>query len=103
MKKLATLVAATSLALIAAVSTATPSSADPAGAAIAGGVLGFMAGAAAASGGGVYYDYPHPHYPRWRGEAWREHVAACEDDYGWRYNPRTDLVHLHGDVFPCDD
>lgn len=71
MKKLATLVAATSLALIAAVSTATPSSADPAGAAIAGGVLGFMAGAAAASGGGVYYDYPHPHCPRSGAAFWQ--------------------------------
>ena len=102
MKKIAMLAAATGLALVTAVSTATPSSADPAGAAFVGGVLGFMAGAAMASGAPVYYDdYPHRHH--WRADAWRAHVAACEDDYGWRYNPRTDLVHMYGDVFPCDD
>jgi hypothetical protein len=103
MNKITTLMAAGALALVAGLAATAPSSADPAGAAIAGGVLGFMAGAALGSGATVYYDYP-PSPPRyWHPGSWRDHVAACEDDYGWHYSPRSDLVHLHGDVFPCDD
>jgi len=100
MKKILSLVAAVGLAGAVALSATTPSAADPAGAAIAGGIFGFMAGAAVASGGG-FFDYPHHHH--WRESQWRQHVADCQDDYGWHYNPRTDLVRLHGDVFPCDD
>ncbi len=34
-------------------------------------------------------------------ESWDEHVAACEDEFGWRYDPDTNLVHRHGHVFEC--
>jgi hypothetical protein len=82
---------------LAAVSPAfADSRGDAAGAAIAGGVLGFMAGAAAADDG---YDSPPPRFPH----GWRAHVRMCVDHYGWRYDPRTDLVHWHGRFFHCDD
>lgn len=98
MKKIASLAAAAALALTASLSMATPSSADDAGAAFAGGVLGFMAGAAAASGGFVYNDArdfgPWRGYgPRWgfRGDfEWRRHVRACFRAYGEDYDPGTD-------------
>ncbi len=70
---------------------------DDPGAAVVGGMLGFMAGAAAADGG--RFDGP----PRHRRSDWRDHVEACLDHYGRRYDPRTDLVRFHGDVFKCDD
>jgi hypothetical protein len=86
---------ALSLALVS------PSAADPAGDAGAGGVLGFMAGAAvgsAADGGGYYYrhdgygDYgPRrdfgPSYGS--GYGWRRHVRACFRAYGSDYDPRS--------------
>ncbi len=83
---------------LAAVGTA---AADPAGdaaaAGIVGGVLGFMAGTAASNGGGpVYYSHHH------RMSDWERHVADCEDAYGWRYDPDSDLVTRHGHSFYCD-
>jgi opacity protein-like surface antigen len=33
---------------------------------------------------------------------WSHHIAACEANWGWHYNPRTNLVSFHGSVFPCD-
>jgi hypothetical protein len=101
MNKLFSVLAAGALVAAVAVSTATPSFADPAGdaaaGAIIGGTLGFMAGAAAANGGPVYIH--HRHFRDWE---WRQHVADCQDEYGWRYDPRTDIVRLHGDRFYCD-
>jgi hypothetical protein len=82
--------------------TAAPSMADPAGdaagAAVVGGVLGFMAGSAAANGDDGPPPAPASHH--W---AFRQHVRMCEDHYGWRYDPDADLVHWHGRVFRCDD
>lgn len=100
MKKLLSLGGAAALALALSLSAATPSSADPAGAAIAGGVLGFMAGAAVASGAGPHYHYTDRDYGQWRvyGDRWgytdyrwRRHVRDCFDAYGRDYDPRTDL------------
>jgi hypothetical protein len=88
------------LALATTLAIASPAFADPrgdaAGAAIAGGVLGFMAGAAAADDG---YDWPPPRFHH----GWRIHVRMCLDRYGWRYDPRTDLVRWHGQLFRCDE
>jgi len=102
MNKLFSIIAAGAVVAAAAVSTVTPSFADPAGdaaaGAIIGGTLGFMAGAAAANGGGPIY----MHHRRFRDWEWRQHVADCQDEYGWRYDPRTDIVRMHGDRFYCD-
>jgi hypothetical protein len=99
MKKLLSLGGAAALAIALSLSSASPSSADPAGAAIAGGVLGFMAGAAAASAG-PHYVYRDSDFGRWRAYgprwgfrsdyAWRAHVRACFEAYGRDYDPRTD-------------
>jgi hypothetical protein len=92
-------------ALVAGIglATATPSMADPAGdaaaGAIIGGTLGFMAGAAAANGGGDGFYVRRHHFRDWQ---WRRHVADCQDEYGWRYDPSTDLVRMHGRRFYCD-
>jgi len=100
MSRIVPIASAGALALATMLASAAPSFADPhgnaAGAAIAGGVLGFMAGAAAADDG---YGPPPP---RFHG-GYRVHVRMCLDHYGWRYDPRTDLVHWHGEVFRCDD
>lgn len=97
MKKLAALAAVATVAILSSVSFTTPSSADPAGAAIAGGVLGFMAGAAIA-GAGPHYIYHDSDYGRWRGYGgrwgyadwqWRRHVRDCFATYP-TYDPRTD-------------
>lgn len=101
MHKFFTVLAAGAVIAGISLSTATPTLADPAGnaaaGAIIGGTLGFMAGAAAANGGGIYMH--HHHYRDWE---WRRHVADCRDEYGWRYDPSTDLVRLHGRRFYCD-
>jgi hypothetical protein len=97
MKKLASLVAVAAVAVMGSVSVATPSSANDAGAAIAGGVLGFMAGAAVA-GAGPHYVYHDSDYGRWRSYGhrwgytdwrWRRHIRECFATYP-TYNPRTD-------------
>jgi len=94
MNKLITIAGAAVLALTVSLSAATPSSADDAGAAIAGGVLGFMAGAAVAGSGPHYvthYDgYDDGSY------GWRHHVRACFRAYGVDYDP-------HSDTFIGDD
>jgi len=87
MNKLITIAGAAALALAVSLSAATPSSADDAGAAIAGGVLGFMAGAAVAGSG--------PHYSHYDGYddgsyAWRRHVRACFRAFGDDYDPQSD-------------
>ncbi|MEO8883923.1 MAG: hypothetical protein ABI377_11025 [Devosia sp.] len=98
MKKLISFGAAAALAIALSASTITPSSADP-GAAFAGGVLGFMAGAAVAGGMGPNYYYRDSDYGRWRGYggqwgyrdySWRSHVRACFQAYGGAYDPRQD-------------
>jgi hypothetical protein len=100
MSKIVSLACATAIAVVATLAVTAPSSADPrgdaAGAAIAGGVLGFMAGAAAANSAPP----PPPHH--FHG-GWHDHVRMCMDHYGWRYDPRSDLVRWHGRVFRCDD
>ncbi len=101
MNKFASITAAAALAVMTSLSAATPSSADPAGVAVVGGVLGFMAGAAAASGGlGPHYVYRDSDYGRWRSfggrwgfrddNSWRGHIRACFRVYGGAYDPRTD-------------
>jgi hypothetical protein len=99
MKKLLSIGAAAALAVALSLSSASPSSADPAGAAIAGGVLGFMAGAAAA-GAGPAYHYNDRDFGRWRvygghwgyrdDFGWRRHIRDCFAAYGRSYDPRTD-------------
>ncbi len=98
MKKIVSLAAAAAIALVGTVSLSTPSSADPAGAAIIGGVAGFMAGAALA-GSGPHYVYHDNDFGRWRGYGghwgyhddfgWRQHIRACFATYP-TYDPRTD-------------
>jgi len=99
MKKLLSIGSAAALALALSLSAATPSSANDAGAAFAGGVLGFMAGAAVAGGMGPNYYYNDGDYGRWRGYgpqwgyrdySWRRHVRACFQAYGNAYDPRND-------------
>lgn len=101
MKKIASIAVATVLAVASTVSLSTPSSADPAGAAIAGGVFGFMAGAAMA-GAGPHYVYRDSDYGRWRGYGgrwgygddwgWHQHVRACFATYP-SYDPRQDAFY----------
>lgn len=103
MKKLISLGGAAALALALSFSAATPSSANDAGAAIAGGMLGFMAGAAMSGGMGPNYVYNDRDYGRWSGYggrwgyrdySWRQHVRACFRAYGDRYDPRNDAVYV---------
>jgi hypothetical protein len=98
MKKIASIAVAAVLAVASSVALSTPSSADPAGAAFAGGVLGFMAGAAVA-GAGPHYVYRDDDFGRWRGYGghwgygddfgWRRHIRECFRTYPG-YDPRTD-------------
>lgn len=99
MNKLVSFGGAAALALALSFTAATPSSANDAGAAIAGGMLGFMAGAAVAGGAGPVYHYRDSDYGRWRGygdrwgfrdNSWRRHVRACFRAYGDAYDPRMD-------------
>jgi hypothetical protein len=96
MNKFLSIAAAGAVALAVSVSVSTPSMADPAADAFVGGMFGFMAGAAAASGD---FNHHRAHYSKYR---WERHVQACEDDWGWRYDPRTDLVTSHRHQFYCD-
>jgi hypothetical protein len=87
--------------------TIVPAHADDTGAAIAGGIAGFMAGAAIGSQAqaGPPPGPPPGRFgppPGFRGRNWRIHVAACMDQWGRRYDPRTDLVYYRGRTFPCD-
>lgn len=95
------------LAVVLSAGAIAPSYADDTGAAIAGGVAGFMAGAMVGSQAAPPppRDLPPPPPPRGRflGRAWRIHMAACDDRWGDRYDPRTDLVHWRGRVFPCEE
>ena len=72
------------------------SAGDAAAGAFVGGVLGFMAGSAAAGGGPVVVHHHH------HMSDWEQHVQDCEDAYGWRYNPDTDMVRHHGYSSYCD-
>ena len=99
MSKILSIACGAGLALAMALSTTAPSRADDAAAGIVGGMLGFMAGTAAANGGiGVDPGYHHHHHM----SDWDQHVQDCQDAYGWRYDPDTDMVHSHYHVFPCD-
>jgi hypothetical protein len=98
MKKLLSFASAAVIAVALSASVTTPSSADP-GSAFAGGVLGFMAGAAIAGGLGPNYHYHDSDYGRWSGYGgrwgfndfrWRQHVRACFQAYGGAYNPQYD-------------
>ncbi|HVW93091.1 MAG TPA: hypothetical protein VHB74_10845 [Devosia sp.] len=108
MRKLLTAGAAM-VALTLSAGAILPARADDTGAAIAGGVVGFMAGAMAGSQAAPprdlppRRDLPPPPPPSHFGRAWRIHVAACDDRWGDRYDPRTDLVHWRGRVFPCEE
>ncbi|HTJ57710.1 MAG TPA: hypothetical protein VL418_09130 [Devosiaceae bacterium] len=94
MKKLISIGGAAALAIALSLSAASPSAADPAGAAIAGGVLGFMAGAAV---GSAAANSPPPRpYHEGGDYAWRRHVRACFDAYGRDYDPRTDTYLSRG-------
>jgi hypothetical protein len=99
MRKLLSLAAATALIAGMSLTAVGTAQADQAGDAVAagvfGGVLGFMAGSAAAHAGPVYH-----HHQRY--DDWEQHVNDCEDAYGWRYDPDTDLVTRHGHSFYCD-
>ena len=100
MNKLFTIAAAATVAVGLSLSFAAPSMADDVGAGIAGGVLGFMAGAAVASQ--PHYVHPH-HYVVDDGDDYYDHVQACRDAYGWRYSPRSDTYRARdGFRYPCD-
>ena len=97
MKKLLTIAAAGAIAIGISAAAATPSQAFwPPGGLFFAGAAGFIAGAAIANAA------EHGYYDR-SGESWYEHVANCKDEYGWRYNPTTDLVHKYGHVWECQD
>jgi hypothetical protein len=102
MNKFFSIAGAAAVAIAFSLSAATPSSADPASDAAAagfvGGVLGFMAGAAVASG---------PHHVHTYVDSgdygYYHHVRVCKRAYGWRYDPESDLVtDRYGDEYPCD-
>ena len=99
MNKIITLAGAAVMAAAFTLSAATPSMADKASDAVAagfvGGMFGFVAGAAAASAGGSHHHHMH-------NSEWRQHVEDCQDEYGWRYDPDTDLVTKHHKQFYCD-
>ena len=96
MKKLLTFAAAGALAIGISVAATAPSQAFwPPGGLFVAGVAGFMAGAVIASAA------EHDHYYDHDGESWDDHVAACEAEFGWHYNPDTNLVHRYGHVFEC--
>jgi hypothetical protein len=102
MKKLLTLGAAGLIAVAASLTAVTPSAADPAGdangAGIVGGMFGFMAGAAAASGAG-----PHYHHRVYVEDDYALHVRACERAYGWRYDEGSDTYRArNGRRYYCD-
>ena len=87
MNKLISIAGLAAVAIAFSLSAATPSSADDAGAAIAGGMLGFMAGAVVAGSGPHYVhhdDYDEGSY------SWRRHVRACFRAYGDDYDPSSD-------------
>jgi hypothetical protein len=106
MKTLFSIAGGAALAVALSLALVSPSAADPAGNAIAGGVLGFMAGAmvggAAASGGGGYYVY-HDSGPRYGGDySWRRHVRACFRAYGDDYDPGSNTyIDDYGDERRC--
>lgn len=105
MKTLVSLAGGAALAVALSLALVSPSAADPAGDAIAGGMLGFMAGAmvggAAASGGGGYYVYhTGPRYSG--GYGWRQHVRACFRAYGDDYDPASNTyIDDYGDERRC--
>src|ERR1700712_5782962 len=94
-------ITAASLALAFGIALSLPAHADPAGdalaAGVAGGMFGFMAGAAGASS-----DEPAHHHHHHYTSDYEQHVQDCEDAYGWRYDPDTDLVKVHHHFMPCD-
>ena len=95
MKKLLTVAAASALAVGISLAATAPSQAFwPPGGLFVAGMAGFVAGAVIANS--AEHDY-YDHY----GESWGEHVDACEAEFGWRYNPTTNLVHRYGHVFEC--
>ena len=97
MKKLAALAAVATVAILSSVSLTTPSSADPAGAAIAGGVLGFMAGAAIA-GAGPHYVYHDSDYGRWRGYGGRWGYVELTSMVGVDLAIREAIANLYADL-----
>ena len=103
MNKFISIAGAAALAVALSLSAATPSSADPgsdaAAAGIVGGMLGFMAGAAAAGSG------PHHSqvYVEDNGYDYRMHVRACRRAYHWRYDVDSDTyLDSDGYRYPCD-
>jgi len=104
MKTLVSLAGGTALAVVLSLALVSPSAADPAGDALAGGVLGFMAGAvvggAAASSGGYYTYHTGPAYGG--GYSWRRHVRACFRVYGDDYDPASNTyIDDYGDERRC--
>ena len=116
MKTLTSIAGMAALGVALSLALVSPSAADPAGDgdAVAGGVLGFMAGAAvgSAADGGDYY-YLHDGYgdygprrdigPRYGGGyGWRRHVRACFRAYGSDYDPSTNTyIDDYGDERRC--
>jgi hypothetical protein len=93
MKKIVSLISVAALAAIVSLSAAAPSSAAPwhrgygPGIGFAAGVVGFMAGAAAASAAAHNSYYGHRFVGA--GGVWRAHEAACYDSYK-SYDARSD-------------
>jgi len=88
MSKMLPLFASVGLALALLFSATAPSRADDVGAGIAGGVLGFMAGAAVAGSAPHYYGHDYSYDDGSYG--WRRHVRACFRAYGDDYDPQSD-------------
>lgn len=102
MNKVFAVAGAAALALAISLSASTPSSADAgsdaAAAAFAGGVFGFVAGAAIAGSSNEDNSYSVDY----SSSDWEQHVQDCEDAYGWRYDAETDLITKHHRQFYCD-
>jgi len=106
------------LAVALSLGTMASARADDAGAAAAAGIAGFIAGAAvgAQAQAGPPPGPPPDRFgpppdrfgpppgppPHFGGRNWRAHVAACLDEWGRRYDPRTDRVSYRGRSFRCD-
>lgn len=90
MSKLFPIVAGAALAVALVFSATAPSRADDVGAGIAGGVLGFMAGAAVAGSGPHYYVHDDGYYDGGGSWAWRHHVRNCFRAYGDDYDASSD-------------
>jgi hypothetical protein len=98
MNKFLAFAALGALAITASVATTSQSEAFFPKYGFGAGVVGFIAGAALVSAADHDRWYHDDYYG---GPGWDYHVQACEAQFGWRYDPHTNLVHEYGNVFEC--